>query len=81
MPFFRGFRGLRRFRGFHAFHAAVPADQAGSPPDQAGSPPDQAGSPPLPRRRPGSHGITAAKADPAAADPATLRRVLDRLRD
>jgi hypothetical protein len=33
----------------------------------------------LPRRQPGSHGVKAVKADPAAADPATLRKVLDGL--
>jgi hypothetical protein len=40
---------------------------------------DQPAAAPLPRRRPGSHGVTAVKVDPAAADPATLRKVLDRL--
>ena len=40
---------------------------------------DQAASAPLPRRQPGSHGVKAVKADPAAADPATLRKVIDGL--
>ena len=40
---------------------------------------EQAAFAPLPRRQPGSHGAKAVKADPAAADPATLRKVLDGL--
>jgi hypothetical protein len=47
-------------------HAAA-ADRAPVPP------------PPLPRRRPGTHGARAVKVDPAAVDPALLRKVLDRL--
>jgi hypothetical protein len=43
---------------------------------------DQAASAPLPRRRPGSHAgreVGAVTADPAASDPATLRKVVDGL--
>jgi hypothetical protein len=40
---------------------------------------DQAVPVPLPRRRPGSHGAPVVKADPAAADLATLRKVVDGL--
>jgi hypothetical protein len=43
---------------------------------------DQAASAPLPRRRPGSHAghqVGAVTADPAASDPATLRKVIDGL--
>lgn len=43
---------------------------------------DHGVSVPLPRRRPGRHagrGIGAVTADPAAVDPATLRKVIDGL--
>ena len=40
---------------------------------------DQVAAVPLPRRRPGSNGARVVKADPAAADPKTLRKVIDGL--
>jgi len=43
---------------------------------------DQGAPAPLPRRRPGSHAgrqAAAVAADPAASDPATLRKVIDGL--
>jgi hypothetical protein len=40
----------------------------------------QGASVPLPRRQPGSHGANVVKADPASADPATLRKIIDGLK-
>jgi hypothetical protein len=75
VPFFRTWR--RRSangRDILAISAINGIQAAGEP-----VPADQAAAPPLPRRRPGSHGAKAVKADPAAADPATLRKVIDGL--
>src|ERR1035438_8109828 len=51
---------------------------AGDVPDGPG-PAEHAREPSLPRRQPGSRAATAAQVDPAAANPATLRKIIDRL--
>jgi hypothetical protein len=58
--------------------SAISTDSGGK---TAGEPvsADQATLTPLPRRQPGSYGVKAVKADPAAANLATLRKILDRL--
>jgi len=75
VPFFRG----RKKRSANdADLSIIDADNGGPPaaePVSAG----QGTSVPLPRRRPGSHGAKVVTTDPAPADLATLRQVLDRL--
>jgi hypothetical protein len=51
---------------------------AGDVPDGPGLA-EHAREPSLPRRQPGSSAATAAQVDPAAADPATLRKIIDGL--
>jgi len=75
VPFFRG----RKKRSANdADLSIIDADNGGpsaAEPVSAG----QGASVPLPRRRPGSHGAKVVTTDPAPADLATLRQVLDRL--
>jgi hypothetical protein len=78
LPFIR----VRKMRGTNASDiSSIDTDNGGR---TAGGPvpADHGVSVPLPRRRPGQHagrGIGAVTADPAAADPATLRKVIDGL--
>jgi hypothetical protein len=79
VPFIR----VRKMRG--AKGSGISAIDAGHGVQVAAGDPvsaDQAASAPLPRRRPGSHAgleVGAVTADPAASDPATLRKVVDGL--
>jgi hypothetical protein len=75
VPFFRA-RRRRTANGGHI--SAIGADN-GTQTDGGPVLADQVAAVPLPRRRPGSHGARAVKADPAAADPETLRKVRDGL--
>jgi hypothetical protein len=78
LPFIR----IRKMRGANASGiSGINADNGGL---TAGDPvrADQGVPVPLPRRRPGRHAgrqIGAVTADPAATDPATLRKVIDGL--
>jgi hypothetical protein len=74
-------RFIRAWRTRSANGSNISAISTGNGAPAAGEPvsADQAAAAPLPRRQPGSHGAKAVKADPAAADPATLRKVLDGL--
>jgi hypothetical protein len=74
VPFFRA----RKRHGSSGGEA--PEAGARESPAESAAPAGQ-GASPLPRRRPGSHILASkvVKVDPAAADPATLQKVLDRL--
>jgi hypothetical protein len=75
VPFIRTWR-TRRANG-----SDISAISAGNGAPAAGEPvsADQGAFAPLPRRQPGTYGAKAVNADPAAADPATLRKVIDGL--